>query len=244
MTSSIPTISPTVPRRPDRFATLCIALLLGGLTHAASAAEPAPKDAAMEAVLAAVRPEAPKATVTPVHSSNIHLGTWKIPNPLPNYSLYCVILRDEEIRAPIREFVAVSKGGGITRRFDAKQFGALVAAAGRSQWKDADYLDAAALYVHLTSSANQDGWKLLAKPEDFTAITFNMAAVGPGVERQKEASRQIVAPTIASTKAGTVVTFYSWHNIGGVLQRWQITFGDQVRAENKSLGQFGGGGYD
>ena len=244
MTPSPPTIAPTGPRRPDRLAILCRALVLGGLMHAAFAAEPATKDAAMEAVLAAVRRDAPKATVTPVQSSNIHLGTWKLPNPLPDYSIWCAMLRDGEIAAPAREFIAIRKDGRITRRFDAKQFAALVAAAGRSQWKDADYLDAAALYVHLTAGANQDGWKLLAKPEDFTAITFNMAAVGPGVERQKEAARQIVAPTIASTKAGTVVTFYSWHNIGGVFQRWQVTFGDQVRAENRSLGQFGGGGYD
>lgn len=90
----------------------------------------------------------------------------------------------------------------------------------------------------------QFGWKVLKEPEDFTAIQFNMASVGPGVEKQKEAARQIVAATVQPKGNQVVVSFYSWHLIGGYLRKWQVEIGPKPAAKKQELGQFGGGGYD
>ncbi|HEY8667810.1 MAG TPA: hypothetical protein VIL86_14175 [Tepidisphaeraceae bacterium] len=200
----------------------------------------------LERALESVRKENPKAMVVPVRSSNAHLGMWELASPLADYGFYCATLRETNA-APARQFIAVSRSGKVTTPFDSKQLGELLVAADKRQWKDEEYLKAAYLYVHLSTTASQDGWKVLARPEDFTAIEVNMAAVGPGVEKQQQAAQQIKAPVVERGQADAsapVVRFYEWHLIGGAFRRWSITFGDGVQAQTQELGRFGGGGYD
>lgn len=185
----------------------------------------------------------PKAVVAPTRSKNLHLGQWGMPNPMPKFSFYCAVLGDT-MAAPIRQYLAVSRSGQVIKPLKAEKFAELLAAEDKSKWKDEDCLNAAILWVHLMSVANEDGWKLLAKPEDFTAITFNMGSGGPGVEKQREAAKQIVAPKVERNDAQVAVTFYAWHLIGGYLRRWQVQIGPKTQAAKQELGQFGGGGYD
>ena len=94
------------------------------------------------------------------------------------------------------------------------------------------------------SRANEDGWKVLEKPEDFTKITVNINAVGLGAAKQKEAAKQIVPLKIERKDGQATITFYAWHLIGGNLRRWQVEIGPKMAATKQELGQFGGGGYD
>jgi hypothetical protein len=183
-----------------------------------------------------------KPRVAAVQSNNTHLGRWQMANPLREYGFYCALL--DNGLYPIRHFLAVSRSGQVVSPLDIEEFTELVVAEDKSRWKDEDYLNAATLYVHLTSAANEDGWRLLAKPEDFTAINFAMAAIGPGVEKQKDAAKQIVAPKIEQEGGHVTAMFYAWHLIGGYLRRWHIQIGPKVKASCQELGQFGGGGYD
>ena len=128
--------------------------------------------------------------------------------------------------------------------FDGAKFSQLLAAEDKAKWKDEDYRSAAILWVHLMARANEDGWKVLEKPGDFTKITFNMESVGLGAAKQKEASKQIVPLKIERKDGQAIVTFYAWHLIGGNLRRWQVEIGPKMAATKQELGQFGGGGYD
>lgn len=94
------------------------------------------------------------------------------------------------------------------------------------------------------STPNEDGWKVLETPKDFTTITFNMDAVGLGAAKQKEAAKQIIPLKIERKDGQAIVTFYAWHLIGGNLRRWQVEIGPKMEATKQELGQFGGGGYD
>ena len=189
-----------------------------------------------------VRRNNPQATVRPLQSENIHLGVTLMPQVMNGSRYYGAVLRETKA-APQRAFVVVADDGNtgfVTEEQVARKLGE----QDKGRWQDGDYLNAAMLRVHVTSVANEDGWKLLKKPEDFTAITFNMGSVGPGVDRQREAAKAIAAPQVAR-EAGTVtVQFHAWHLIGGALLKWTVTFGAPVSAVSESLGQFGGGGYD
>jgi hypothetical protein len=127
---------------------------------------------------------------------------------------------------------------------DGTKFSQLLAAENKAKWKDEDYRNAAILWVHVMARANEDGWKVLEKPEDFTKITFNMDSVGLGGAKQKEAAKQIVPLKIEQKDGQAIVTFYAWHLIGGNLRRWQVEIGPKMAATKQELGQFGGGGYD
>ena len=182
------------------------------------------------------------AKVTPVQSKNPHLEPWLLKNPLPEYSFFCARLNPgKEFRAPNRRFLAVKRTGQVIDSFDSNKFSQLLAAEDKAKWKDEDYRNAAILWVHVMSRANEDGWKVLEKPEDFTKITFNMGSV---VEKQKEAAKQIVPLKIERKDEQATVTFYAWHLIGGSLRRWQVEIGPKMAATKQELGQFGGGGYD
>ena len=185
------------------------------------------------------------AKVTPVQSKNPHLEPWLLKNPLPEYRFFCARLHPgKELAAPFRRFLAVKRTGQVIDSFDSEKFSQLLAAEDKAKWKDEDYRNAAILCVHVMSRANEDGWKVLEKPEDFTKITFNMESVGQGGAKQKEASKQIITLKIERKDGQAIVTFYAWHLIGGNLRRWQVEIGPKMAATKQELGQFGGGGYD
>jgi hypothetical protein len=192
-----------------------------------------------------VRKDTPTATVRPVQSANMHLGTTLMPQVVTKYRYYATILARTKA-APVRKFLSVSKEG--TASFvELPQVAEHLLQQDRSAWKDEDYLNAARLFVHISSVANEDGWKFLSNPGEFTAIEVNMASVGPGREQQHIAAKQIKPPTVTrplKQKPDVVVTFYSWHLIGGGLKKWKVTFADKVSASSENLGAFGGGGYD
>lgn len=193
----------------------------------------------------AIAKEDASAKVTPVQSKNPHLETWALKNPLPEYRFFCARLNPgKEIAAPNRRFLAVKRTGQVIDPFDSNKFSQLLAAEDKAKWKDEDYRNAAILWVHVMSKANEDGWKVLEKSEDFTKITFNMESVGLGAAKQKEAAKQIVPLKIERKDGQAIVTFYAWHLIGGNLRRWQVEIGPKMAATKQELGQFGGGGYD
>lgn len=181
-------------------------------------------------------------------SRNQHLGgETAIPNPLASARLWCV-LQGQTPAAPARAFICVGRDGQVAYPFKAEDFGKLLAAEKTSEWKDATFLEAARLYVHLTSVANQDGWKVCQSADEFLAIDFNMPRQGPTFGNRLEVSKQIEAPKVAREKEKEkdkiTVTFCAWHLIGGRLGRWTVQFAPEFRAEFKELGRFGGGGYD
>jgi len=203
------------------------------------------KDPLLKHALEVVCLDSPKATVRPVQSRNMHLGVTLMPQVVTNFRYYAATLAWTPA-APVRKFLTVSQDGKVAF-VELAQVTDHLRQQDRSAWKDDDYLNAARLYVHMTSVANEDGWKLLAKPDDFTGIDFNMESVGPGRDRQRTAAQQIKSPSVtrpAAQKSDVVVTFYSWHLIGGELRKWTVTFADKVSASSENLGAFGGGGYD
>jgi len=192
-----------------------------------------------------VSKEDANAKVTPIQSKNLHLGTWLLKNPLHEYRFFCARLNPgKELAAPNRRFLAVKRTGQVIDSLDNNSFTQLLAAADKAKWKDEDYRNAAILWVHVMSRANEDGWKVLEKPEDFTKITVNIDAVGLGAAKQKETAKQIVPLKIERKDGQAIVTFYAWHLIGGNLRRWQVEIGPKMAATKQELGQFGGGGYD
>lgn len=185
------------------------------------------------------------AKVTSVQSKNPHLEAWVLKNPLPEYRFFCARLNPgKEIAAPNRRFLAVKRNGQVIDPFDSNKFSQLLAAEDKAKWKDEVFRNAAILWVHVMSKANEDGWKVLEKPDDFTKITFNMESVGLGAAKQKEAAKQIVPLKVERKEGQAIVTFYAWHLIGGNLRRWQVEIGPKMAATKQELGQFGGGGYD
>ncbi|MEX0715704.1 MAG: hypothetical protein WD066_03920 [Planctomycetaceae bacterium] len=203
---------------------------------------PTPAEALARAT-EAVRAIVPEATVAPVRSKNPHLDDWKIERPLDGWHFHTAIVGQSFV-APLRKFVAVEPDGTVRYPFTGDDLAKLLAAHDKSDWKDEDYVNAAILHVHLTSVANEDGWKVLRKPEDFLAITFNMPKAGPAVAARAQAAERITAPAVARENAAIVVTLQAWHLIGGELKKWTVEFGENVAAKAEPLGQFGGGGYD
>jgi hypothetical protein len=190
----------------------------------------------------AAEKENAEARVARAGSHNPHLGEMILRNPLSNFLIFAV--RIETKSAPRIHFMTVDRSGKTTSPFSAADYGTLVARADRANWKDADYLDAARLLVHLPRPHNEDGCVFPEKPEDFTAIKFNMASVGLGVDKQAEASKQIAPPKIEVKDKDAVIAFYAWHLIGGHLCQWTVQVGTVNKATMKDLGGFGGGGYD
>src|SRR6202041_3186941 len=120
---------------------------------------------------------------------------------------FCALLDPGSDKSvPNRRFLAIKRNGKVIDSFDGTKFKQLLTAADKSKWKEEDYRNAAILWVHLTASANEDGWKVLEKPEDFTRITFNMESVGLGSAKQKEASKQIVRSKIERKDGQAIVT--------------------------------------
>ena len=187
-----------------------------------------------------------KPALGPLGSNNPHLGEQKTVNPLKEQRFWCVLLY-HTTAVPVRQYLCIDRTGRVILPFKVEDaggetFGKMVAAEDKSKWQDADYVNAAALYVHLASAANQDGWKLCGSADDFLAVKFNMF---PAIEaKRQEAAKQIEAPKVVKTDAKVTVTFYTWHNIGGSLKQWTVEFGPEFKAGARELGRFGGGGYD
>jgi hypothetical protein len=199
----------------------------------------------LKRAVAVISKEDANAKVTPVQSKNLHLGTWLPKNPLNEYRFFCArVNQGMELSVPNRRFLAVKRTGQVIDSFDGTKFSQLLAAEDKAKWKDEDYRNAAILWVHVMSRANEDGWKILEKAEDFTKITVNIDAVGLGAAKQEEAAKQIVPLKIERKDGQAIVTFYAWHLIGGNLRRWQMEIGPKMAATKQELGQFGGGGYD
>ena len=213
-------------------------------TQPTSSSRPALTDPQMlDLATQAVTKDNPKAVVVAVRSKNLHLGEWQIPNPLSKVSFYCAVTGYTPA-APRRHYLAVTRAGQVVDPIDAAKYAELLAAEDKGKWKDEDYLNAACLWVHLMSAANEDGWRLLTKPEDFTAITFNMPTAGPVAAGRQEAAKQIAAPKVERKDGQVTVTLYAWHLIGGSLRSWQVQIGPKTEATKQELGKFGGGGYD
>lgn len=186
----------------------------------------------------------------PLASTNIHLGKPRpIANPFPAVAFRVVNLGEGVIR-PDLKFAAVKVDGAVIYPFDpAKHFDELFKAHASSlkvAMKDEQLVAAAELLIHLQTTANQDGWVVLSKADDFLDITFNMPKTGPAVDKRKEASQLINAPEVSHSKAGSTVKLYAWHIIGGKLRKWTVEFSSTgaVTAKPEELGRFGGGGYD
>jgi hypothetical protein len=184
--------------------------------------------------------------ITPIASNNPHLGgTVAIPSPLKRHCFRCVLL-GYGMAAPFRRYACVTSDGNLVIPFASdKNFAQILAAEDTSKWTDQDFLDAARLYVHLMWVANEDGWVLLNKPEDFVNITFNMPKAGtPQDEKRREDAKKVVAPTVTRREGTAAVRFFVWRCIGGNLHEWTFEFGKEFKASFKEVARWGGGGYD
>jgi len=184
-------------------------------------------------------------SIGPLVSKNPHLGgETAIANPLNKHRFWCV-LQAQGLAVPRRAYLCVDRTGQVHYPFKAEGFAKLLAAEDTSKWKDEDFLAAAQLYVHLTSCANQDGWKLCKVAADFLGITFNMPGAGtPGAEKREKLAETIAAPKVDRAGEKVTVSFFAWHLIGGRLLHWTVEFGPESKASSNELGRFGGGGYD
>lgn len=144
-----------------------VVILLASISH--TQAGDMTDEQMLKRAVEVIAKEDASAKVTPVQSKNLHLGTWALMNPLPEYRLFCARLNPgKEIAAPNRRFLAVKRTGQVIESVDGAKFAQLLTAEDKAKWKDADYRNAAILWVHVMSKANEDGWKVLEKPEDFT----------------------------------------------------------------------------
>jgi hypothetical protein len=184
-------------------------------------------------------------SIGPVASKNQHLGgETAAANPLANHRFWCVLQARGLAGQPIGSFICVDRTGAVTYPFKAEEFGKLVAAENKAKWQDQDYVNAAALYVHLTALASQDGLKLCKSADDFMAVKFNMPQQGPAAEKREAAAKVIEASKVVKAADKVTVTLCVWHLIGGSLKQWTVEFGPEFKADSKVLGRFGGGGYD
>ncbi|MFB3892140.1 MAG: hypothetical protein ACE15C_08975 [Phycisphaerae bacterium] len=192
-----------------------------------------------------VKPLDPPKVTAPA-SNNPHLGgTAALANPFKKHHFRCVLM-GYGTAAPWRMYACVSADGNVILPFAAdKDFAKALAAEDTSKWTDDAWLDAAKLYVHLSTAANEDGWMLLNKPEDFTAIAFNMPKAGtPQDDKRKADAQKITKPSITREKDAVTVRFFVWRLIGGNLQEWTVVLGKDLKATVKDIARWGGGGYD
>lgn len=231
--------------------TILAVLVMQGLALAAEpATKPAPADDALrEIALKAAQAQVADATVERVRSNNIHLGgAREIVSPLPDWSFYCAKLGRNRFGDRVRQFLAVSRSREVIMPADIKAFAELVNKTDKTGWTDETYMNAAALFVHLTNVAHEDGWVILQSGEDFLKIEFNMPKKGPAAESRKQAARQIRKPTIKQKDGKTIITFDAWHLIGGKLRSWDFKIAQGANpgfdANSVDVGRFGGGGYD
>ena len=182
----------------------------------------------------------PLVLMAPLASDNPQLGRKQlIANPLADYRFWCV-LRGYGPAAPDRAYICVSRSGVVRYPFHAeREFGTLLAAEDTSGWKDRHFLQAAALYVHLTADTNQDGWRLLQGPPDFLAVTVT----GAEPVSRRDLAAAITAPRVERRDGKVTVTFWTWHYLGGRLRAWSVEFDPEFKAARKELGSFGGGAY-
>jgi RNA polymerase sigma factor (sigma-70 family) len=178
-----------------------------------------------------------------IRSQNQHLGgQWQLEQPFKQMRFWCV-LQDRGLAAPRREFLAVGRNGKVSYPFKQEEFAAASQAEDRSKWTDKDYVQAAALRIHLTGTAHQDGWKILDSADDFMAIKFNMFPQNEA--KRAAAAKPIEKPKVVKDQDTVQVRLWAWHLIGGGLREWTVEFKpSDVKASSKDHGRFGGGGYD
>jgi hypothetical protein len=175
-------------------------------------------------------------------STNQHLGGKRpIANPLKDHRFWCVAFKPNKAYTP-RQFLGVGRSGTVFNPVDQKDLLKILALEDTTLWKDKEYLEAAALVVHLQAFSNEDGWKIVKTPGEFLAIEFNMHLVS--AEKRQAAAQKIKAPEVMRKNGATRVSFHSWHLIGGELRRWEVVIGPKSSISHESLGSFGGGGYD
>jgi RNA polymerase sigma factor (sigma-70 family) len=176
-----------------------------------------------------------------LYSESPHLGGKRqIDQPLKQSHFWCVVDRLTK-GEPARSYLVVSRRG-VVSTYRSEDFAKILQAEDRSRWTNADYLQTAILYIHLTDTNNQDGWKVVKTPAEFMAIEFNML---PQTETQRrQAAQAVQKPTVERFKDVVRVRLWSWHLIGGRLREWQVTFTPAAfQVESKELGRFGGAEY-
>ncbi|MBL8793588.1 MAG: RNA polymerase sigma factor [Planctomycetia bacterium] len=178
-----------------------------------------------------------------IASRNQHLGGQRLlEQPFRQQRLWCVV-QAHTPAAPVRAFLAASRDGKTIYPFKAEDFAKLYQAEDRSKWTEREYRQAAELYIHLTGTPHQDGWKVLDSAEDFMAIKFNMFPQNEA--KRAAAAKSIEKPKVTKEGDRVQVRLWAWHLIGGALKEWTIEFTPtDVKASSKDHGRFGGGGYD
>jgi RNA polymerase sigma factor (sigma-70 family) len=197
-------------------------------------------DQQMAALAKEAAQKAKAAEIQDIRSENPDLGKWRIEHPLVQSQFWCIV-HEYTNAAPVRSYIAVNRDG-VLSTYKSENFAKFLDAEVRGKWTDTDYLHAASLYIHLTDTPNQDGWKIVKTPAEFMAIEFNMAK---NEKQRRQTAQAIAMPTVMRDKDTVRVRLWSWHLIGGVLREWNVTFAPNAfKAESKELGHFGGGGYD
>jgi hypothetical protein len=203
-------------------------------------------DAQVDEIARDAAREYPKATVHALRSSNTHLGgDVPIANPIKGVHFRMIYLAPG-MAAPKRAYFCVSDSGNVTYPFKAdKDFTPLLAGQDLAKLSDDYLLKLAKLYIHLTSLANEDGWVIVEKPDDFMNITFNMPKDEAVVAKRKLDAQKIEPSGFLRTKAGTVgLEFCVWHSIGGRLVKWKFIFSPEFKVTSTQIARWGGGGYD
>ena len=120
----------------------------------------------------------------------------------------------------------------------------MLAGEDRSTWGDAEYIQAATLWIHLLDPSRQhSGWTPLNTGEDLLGLTFNMQA--ENLPERKKVAARIVPPKRVSNGDTHTVELFSWTIISGPVHHWTFVFTPHgVRHSKEQLGRFGGGGYD
>jgi len=78
-----------------------VVILLASISH--TQAGDMTDEQMLKRAVEVIAKEDASAKVTPVQSKNLHLGTWALMNPLPEYRLFCARLNPgKEIAAPNR----------------------------------------------------------------------------------------------------------------------------------------------
>lgn len=190
----------------------------------------------------------PAAKVTVPAATNPHLGGERvIVNPFHSAAFATVRAGKGETPAgPVRSYASLAADGALLPAVDPKaKLAEVLKKEDTSKWHNDQWLQAAQLYVHLSSPDNEDGWKVLNTPDEFMAIQFNMSDHESAfLARRRAVASNIVRPQVANQDGKVIVTFYAYHIIGGYLRLWTVNFKPTVDATSKSFGQFGGGGHD
>jgi len=179
------------------------------------------------------------AELNPLVSSHPDFSPRRIVNPLRNHFFWSVLMATDG-KAPLRSYLAVSRTGDIYWPYSPTDFKLILRGENTAGWNPSTYMKAAELFVHLTSPTSQDGWKVLAGPEDLLKTLKKRNALSPAAQA---VAGMVSPPAVKDNAAGVLVTFCSWHWAGGVVAQWRIQFGKDFHVRVRTLGACGGGKY-